>query len=199
LANKSVEFFEDQFRRQVAGAAYELNPFEELALPWLCGGEVLDLGCGLGNLALDAAARGATVTAVDASLTAIARIRHEATVHNLDVHAYEVDLADFVIEGEFDAVVSIGLLMFFERELAEAMLAEIRDAVGPGGVAIINVLTAGTTYMDMFEPGHYTLFAQGEIEAHFTDWEILLAQYDRFPAPGGTEKCFLTLVARKAA
>ena len=54
---QSVRFFETQFQRQVAAAEFALNPFERLALPFL-NGEVLDLGCGLGNLALEAARAG---------------------------------------------------------------------------------------------------------------------------------------------
>ena len=57
---------------------FDLNSFERLALDYLQG-EVLDLGCGLGNLALEAARRGCTVTAIDGSPTAIERIRAVAT------------------------------------------------------------------------------------------------------------------------
>ena len=49
--NASVQFFDQQFRRQVAAGEHELNPFEIAALPYLRG-EVLDYGCGLGNLAI---------------------------------------------------------------------------------------------------------------------------------------------------
>ena len=191
------KFFEEQFQRQVAIGEFELNPFEQLALQHLRGGDILDLGCGLGNLAVEAARRGAVVTAIDTSATAVTRLMQTATAESLDLHAYQVDLADFVIEGEFDAVVAIGLLMFFPRDVAAQMLAEIAAAVVPGGLAIINVLVEGTTFMDMFKPGHFTLFRPGEVEERFAGWEILVARYDRLPAPGETVKAFLTLVARK--
>ena len=48
---RSVEFFEQQFRRQVQAKEFVLNPFEMLAVDYLSG-DVLDLGCGLGNLSL---------------------------------------------------------------------------------------------------------------------------------------------------
>ena len=51
---RSVEFFDTQFQKQVAASDYALNPFERAILPYLRG-EVLDLGCGLGNLSLAAA------------------------------------------------------------------------------------------------------------------------------------------------
>ncbi len=77
--NKSVEFFETQFQRQVRERDYALNPFETLALDYLTG-TVLDLGCGLGNLSLEAGRRGHRILAVDASPAAIARINLEYPV-----------------------------------------------------------------------------------------------------------------------
>ena len=35
------------------------------------------------------------------------------------------------------------------------------------GLAIINVLTEGTTFMGMFEPGNYYPFGQNELEDRF--------------------------------
>ena len=66
----AVAWFGAQFERQIASHDYKLNPFEERALPFLTG-KVLDLGCGLGNLSLAAAARGAQVTAYDACENAV--------------------------------------------------------------------------------------------------------------------------------
>jgi len=54
IKNRSVEFFDAQFQRQVQDGDYQLNPFETLALNYLKG-EILDLGAGIGNLSLEAA------------------------------------------------------------------------------------------------------------------------------------------------
>ena len=56
-SNRSIDFFDAQFRLQSAAGEYALNPFEHAVLPFLAG-EVLELGCGLGNLSLAAAERG---------------------------------------------------------------------------------------------------------------------------------------------
>jgi tellurite methyltransferase len=69
-SNRSVEFFDRQFERQIQQTEAALNPFEQAALPHLRG-RVLDFGCGLGNLALAAARAGCTVLALDASEVAI--------------------------------------------------------------------------------------------------------------------------------
>jgi SAM-dependent methyltransferase len=73
----SLEFFDRQFRRQVEQRDFQLNPFELEVLPHLHG-RVLDFGCGLGNLAMAAAAQGCPVLALDASPTAIAALHRRA-------------------------------------------------------------------------------------------------------------------------
>jgi len=192
----SVEFFEGQFQRQVKALEFELNPFERLALEYLQG-EVLDIGCGLGNLALEAARRGCAVTAIDGSPTAIERIRVVATDERLPVDAIRADLSDFRIGGEYDTIVAIGLLMFFREARALALLRDIQAHVRPGGRAIVNVLIQGTTYMEMFTPGNYYLFGCEELAGHFSGWSVEVKRFDDFPAPGGTLKAFATLIARK--
>ena len=46
-------------------------------------------------------------------------------------------------QGQFDAIVSIGLLMFFDCATARRVLADVRAHVRPGGVAVVNVLVEG--------------------------------------------------------
>lgn len=195
-ANKSIDFFDTQFRRQVAAGDFTLNPFETACLPFVHG-RVLDFGCGLGNLAIAAARRGLEVTAVDARATAIARIRETAAAEGLRIDAQNADIGAYAIPGQFDTIVSIGLLMFFPRQQARGLLAQIQNHVAAGGTAIINTLIEGTTYMGMFEPGHYHLFGRDELPALFAGWNILHYSHDDFPAPEGSTKAFATIVARK--
>ncbi len=191
-----VEFFERQFQRQVRETDFALNPFELLALPYVTG-SVLDLGCGLGNLSLEAARRGCTVTAVDASPTAIERVRATALQEQLRLQPAQADLGSFRIEQDYDTIVAIGLLMFFGRERARALLQQIGQRVRPGGRAVVNVLVEGTTYLGMFKSGEYYLFGANELEQAFTGWTLLVARNDSFPAPEGTRKEFATVIAQK--
>lgn len=194
--NGAIDFFDRQFQRQIEGADFALNPFEQSALPHLAG-DVLDLGCGLGNLAL-AAARGACrMTALDGSPAAIARLKAAAAAEGLVIDARCMDLVQGEFGGAYDAVVAIGLLMFFPRTHAEALLQAVKESTKPGGVAIVNVLVEGTTYMAMFEPNHYTLFDAGAIERSFADWQIIDVRRDGFDAPGATRKEFVTVIARR--
>jgi tellurite methyltransferase len=88
VTNKSVAFFESQFQRQVRDQEYALNPFEILALDYIRG-SVLDLGCGLGDLSLEAGRRGHRVVAVDASPTAVARLNQDAQREGLSVRGIQ--------------------------------------------------------------------------------------------------------------
>ena len=196
MTNRSIDFFDNQFRKQVAAGDFALNPFEQAALPFVRG-RVLDLGCGLGNLAIAAARKGAQVVAVDASLPAIVRIVEVSRADNLGMAAVFADVRAYRLAGEYDTIVAIGLLMFLARGPALELLSEIAHHVAPGGRAVINVLVEGTTYMAMFDPNAYCLFGRDEIEQHFAGWEIELSRHQSFDAPGNTRKEFSTVVARK--
>lgn len=192
--SRSIAFFDEQFRRQSKDVALKLNPFEELALPYL-NGEVLDFGCGMGNLAFAAAAGGCKVTALDASPAAIEHIRARAAGERAPVSASLADLRDYRLTGQYDCVVSIGLLMFFDCRTARTVLSDLQSHVRPGGLAVINVLIEGTTYLEMFDPSAYCLFAPSEMESRFAGWSIERLELSDFEAPGSTVKRFCTIVA----
>lgn len=198
LNNRAAEFFDTQFQRQAAAGDYALNPFELAILPFLFG-DVLDLGCGLGNLAIAAAREGCRVTALDASPTAVADLGRRAVEQNLVIAAREADLRNFMIEGRFDCVVAIGLLMFFKKEAARQGLTRIKELVKPGGVAAVNVLIEGTTFLGMFDPGEYYLFSENETQKFFAGWVQKYLKIESFAAPGETTKRFCTLVTRRPA
>ncbi len=150
-ARRAVDFFESQFRRQVAEREFVLNPLEQLAVGHLAGA-VLDLGCGLGNLSLEAGRRGHRVLAVDGSETAIAYIRATAQAERLNVTAVQAALESYRIDRPHDTIIAIGTLMFFQKARALSLLRDVQVHVVPGGRAIVNVLIEGTTFLDMFDP-----------------------------------------------
>jgi tellurite methyltransferase len=195
--NRSVTFFDDQFRQQVAGREFALNPFESAVLPHLRG-SVLDFGCGLGNLAIQAARDGHPTLALDGSNTAVEHVERVARDERLPLRAARADLRYYGEEHVFDSVVSIGLLMFFDCPTAHRQVEYLKSIVRPGGIVAINVLTENTTFMDMFSPEGHCLFGKGELARLFEGWQIVLNEESTFPAPGGTTKEFSTVVARRS-
>lgn len=192
----SIEFFETQFSNQVANSDLKLNPFETAALPYLQG-RMLDFGCGLGNLAVAAARQGCTVLAIDGAPTAIRHLQARSAQENLPITAIQANLRDYDVTEDFDVVVAIGLLMFFGPETARRQLAQLQAHVLPQGIAVINVLIEGTTFLDMFDPADYYLFRRNELREAFAGWEIIGETVETFPAPGNLAKCFATIIARK--
>lgn len=197
-SDHSVRFFDAQFRNQAREGDFRLNPFEVAALPHLHG-RVLDYGCGLGNLAFEAARQGCSVVALDASPAAIEHIRHRVAQERLPIWAEEADLRNYRIREDFDAVVSIGLLMFFDCPTAFKALENLQAHVRPGGIAIVNVLVEGTTFLDFFDAKDHCLFGREELEKRFAGWEILRSEFSNFDAPAGRTKAFATVIARKPA
>ena len=195
-SDRSIQFFEKQFEEQVRTGACELNPFELVAIPYLKG-RVLDYGCGMGNLAFAAAERGCDVLALDASPAAITHIQQRAAAEALPVHGVVADLRDYELNEDFDAVVCIGLLMFFDCPTAFRALSSLQARVREGGVAVVNVLVEGTTYLEMFDAKSHCLFSRSEMESRFAGWSVLHSEFSDFEAPADTKKVFATLIARK--
>jgi tellurite methyltransferase len=195
--NHAIEFFSAQFDRQIDTADYRLNVFEARALEHLQG-EVLDLGCGLGNLALAAAERGHRVTALDACNRAVEDLNRRAAERALPLQAGWADLSDWTAPRQWDTVVSIGLLMFIDCDHARRVMDEIARTMKPGGIVVLNVLVEGTTYMAMFDAQAHCLFPRDELLSRFADWEVLDHRIEDFDAPEpGWIKRFATLIARR--
>jgi tellurite methyltransferase len=195
-SNHSIDFFDTQFQQQAREQSYRLNPFETDVLPYLRG-RVLDYGCGMGNLAMEAAKRGCSVVALDASPAAIADLKQRASSASLSVEAAVADLRDYQIQENYDSVVSIGLLMFFDCPTAFRALAQLQAHVAAGGIAVVTVLVEGTTYLDMFDADHHCLFNRTEMESRFAGWNILKSEFKNFDAPNGKVKSFATVIAQK--
>ncbi len=81
---------------------------------------LLDAGCGTGALAVEAAQRGAKVTAVDLSPTLI-QLAKERVPNNLNIDFRAGDLVEASL-GEFDVVVSMDCLIHYSAKDAVAVL-----------------------------------------------------------------------------
>lgn len=129
--------------------ARALEPATRVALDALgavAGRRVLDVGCGTGNAALEAARRGARVTGIDPAARLLDISRRRAVDEKLDVTFAEGAGASIPLpDASVDEAVSVFAVIFAPD--ARAVADELRRVVKPGGrVAMTAWLPRGAVF-----------------------------------------------------
>ncbi len=118
----------DRFSRYMEDGARIF--YKQLGIPAGC--ELLDVGCGSGQLALLAARDGVNVTGVDIAANLIERARARAEAEGLSARFIEGDAEDLPFEdASFDVVTSLIGAMFAPRP--EVVASELLRVCRPGG------------------------------------------------------------------
>jgi SAM-dependent methyltransferase len=106
------------------------------------GGEVLELGCGTGRLAIPLARKGHTVTGLDLSSAMLAHASKKAAAANVVVKLVCGDIRAFDVESRRFGLIFIALNSLLHLHSAEDIVACFRGAarhLAPGGAFIVDV------------------------------------------------------------
>ena len=106
------------------------------ALPDERYGSALEVGCSIGVLTEQLAARCDAVTAVDLSDAAVTRAR-QRLADEPHVSVAVADVASAFPAGTFDLVVVSEIGYYFEPAVLRRVLADTADAVAPGGTVVL--------------------------------------------------------------
>jgi predicted nicotinamide N-methyase len=98
-----------------------------------CAGKtVIDVGCGLGLVALAAARKGARVTAIDREVAPIEFVLASASANGIALEALVCDVMRGAPQRRFDFVLAADLL--YERREFDALAHALAGLVAPSGV-----------------------------------------------------------------
>ena len=101
--------------------------------------EILDLGCGTGNHALELARRGHSMVGIDISRNSLRSAKKKlARTKELkgSVHLFQQDLRQIALNKRFDAVMALfGVLSYIEKKKElEQIFRRVRGHLRPGGL-----------------------------------------------------------------
>lgn len=142
-------------------------------------GRALDLACGRGRHALFLAERGLTVTALDSSAEALDQLHNEATRRALTIETRQVDLE---INPQLPTACFDVVLLFFY--LQRSLLSHLREAVCPGGLAVLRTFSSAGPFPGGPENPDFVL-RPGELLETFAGWEILRNEEGLEPSSKG--------------
>jgi SAM-dependent methyltransferase len=150
-------------------------------------GKALDLGCGAGRNSIWLAEQGWQVTAVDGSAAAIEILRKHAAERGVNVEAQVADLEKGEYRVQPESWDLIAMCYYWQISL----LDPAKQGMLPGGLVLViaHIAPPGE------EPTEHQL-RPGELETHFSGWEILHS-YEGAPRDPAHQRLSAEIAARR--
>ncbi|ACY17075.1 methyltransferase domain-containing protein [Haliangium ochraceum] len=139
------ELFDEDYLRTLPFLTPQATRAEALfvaeALGVKPGARLLDIGCGYGRHAMELAAHGYQIVALDYSLPLLLRGADEAQRRGLNINFVHGDMRDLAFDGQFDGVYCLfSTFGYFDEETNRSTLEGMARALQPGGRMVLDIL-----------------------------------------------------------
>ena len=157
-APKPKQWFEEIFDEDYLKTLPFLTPrmtqaeaaFVEDSLGLEVGAQILDLGCGYGRHAMELAARGYHVVALDLALPLLHRGADEAKRRGLSIHFVHQDMRELAFDAQFDGAYCLfSTFGYFDDETNQALARQLSAVLRPGARVAIEVLNRDYLISDL--------------------------------------------------
>lgn len=114
------------------------------------GMQLLDVGCGYGRHAMELAARGYQIVALDLSLSLLLRGADEAQRRGLSINFVHGDMRDLAFAAQFDGAYCVfSTFGYFDDETNRRVAQNVARALKPGARLIVEVLNRDYVVADL--------------------------------------------------
>jgi SAM-dependent methyltransferase len=139
------EIFDEDYLRTLPFLTPQATQAEALfvaeALGVEPGARLLDVGCGYGRHAMELAARGYQIVALDLSLPLLLRGADEAQRRGLNINFIHGDMRDLVFDSQFDGIYCLfSTFGYFDEDTNRKTIEGMARAVKRGGRVVLDVL-----------------------------------------------------------